>query len=303
MLLKLDLVMWTLNSALTLKRTLSSLKTIPEDRVCHKMIIDGGSVDATESVAKDFGWEFHRCKRGLFYQANFGLDRVDTQMYATFEHDILLSPQWLPRMEELLGKPDVAVAQGIRLITGNGALEAMYRWMYDRSPDSIVCVSIDNTLYKTDAVRAMGGYPFDNSWGNHTDGALWSKITKHHLRWVVDTHCVSGHLRPSFRKHLKHLMLYETMNDQRGYSDFLTKLSFSPLRGIQISRRYHEPSALLGYPVFRYFFTLLAAARGNLSSRGNAEVDGDLAPICTIDDEGFAEYRMKTHSPVHKSWN
>ncbi len=38
--------------------------------------------------------------------------KVDTSLYAIFEHDILLSPTWLPKMERVVAKPDVAVVQG-----------------------------------------------------------------------------------------------------------------------------------------------------------------------------------------------
>jgi glycosyltransferase involved in cell wall biosynthesis len=251
------------------------------------VIVDGGSADATESIAKDFGWDVYQSRRGLLYQSNYALNKVDTDMYASFEHDILLPPQWLNRMEKIMRRPDVAVAQGIRLITGNRALEAMYRSMYERYPASVISLSVDNTLYRTDILREIGGYPFDNSWGNYTDAALWNEVSKHGYKWVVDTNCICGHLRPNFRKHLKHLILYQITDVDRGYSDFLKKLSFSVIRGAQMSGKYHAPSTAFEYPILRYFLTLLAAARGSLGLEERAQIKS--SRLWTIDREGFAE--------------
>jgi glycosyltransferase involved in cell wall biosynthesis len=285
---KIDLVIWTLNSARTLEATLSSLeRTIPDSRICHRVIVDGGSADATKWIAEDFGWEVYQTKRGLLSQANFALNKVDTDMYASFEHDILLPPQWLPRMEKIMRRPDVAVAQGIRLITGNKALEAMYRSMYERYPASVISLSIDNTLYRTDMMREVGGYPFDNSWGNFTDAALWNEMEEHGYKWIVDTQCVCGHLRPNFRKHLKHLILYQITDVDKGYYDFVKKLSFSLIRGGEMGGKYHAPSAALAYPVFRYFLTILAATRGSLGLERKAQIKS--SSLWMIDSEGYAE--------------
>src|SRR6266849_2808326 len=154
---RIDLVMWTFNSEATLDESLSSIdKAIPYDRICHKIIVDGGSSDGTEKIARGHGWDFYVTRPGIPVQANFGLALVDTDSYASFEHDIVLSSNWLRRIEKLLGPDDVVVAQGIRLSKGVRSLEALDRWSYSRQE---WFYSLDNTMYKTDAIRKLGGYP------------------------------------------------------------------------------------------------------------------------------------------------
>src|SRR5437899_12115453 len=88
---KLDLVMWTYNSASTLDRCLSSIDTsIPQDSVCHKIAVDGGSKDRTPDILRDHSWSMVQSKRGISIQANKALSLVDTKNYANFEHDIMI---------------------------------------------------------------------------------------------------------------------------------------------------------------------------------------------------------------------
>jgi hypothetical protein len=53
---RIDLVMWTFNSAKTLPSTLRSIeKTVPRERVNQKILIDGHREDETREVGKNFG--------------------------------------------------------------------------------------------------------------------------------------------------------------------------------------------------------------------------------------------------------
>jgi len=106
-----DLVMWTFNSGRTLEESLRSIdRAIPASRVCHRIMVDGGSRDNTVDLGIQHGWEVFRSDRGIWRQANYALDRVDSEFYASFEHDILLSENWLPRVEEaIVGNDGVAL--------------------------------------------------------------------------------------------------------------------------------------------------------------------------------------------------
>src|SRR2546427_8753917 len=149
--------MWTLNSARTLEKSLSSIaEAIPENSICHKIMVDGGSKDNTVELGIRFGWEVLRSDSGIWRQANYALNRVDSEFYASFEHDILLANNWLPRVENAVTRENVAVAQGIRLFTGSGTLAAMDRWNFEDHTRSAPYASLDNNLCNTEVIRRVG---------------------------------------------------------------------------------------------------------------------------------------------------
>jgi glycosyltransferase involved in cell wall biosynthesis len=253
---KLDLLMWTYNSASTLDECLSSIeKALPHDRICHKTIVDGGSRDTTENIARKHGWDFHVTWPGIPLQANFGLRLVDTDRYASFEHDVVLTPFWLERIERLMSPKDVAVAQGIRLSKGSRSLEALDRSSYSRWK---WFYSLDNTMYKTDVIRRLNGYPVECPMSS--DGLLRRVILNNGLKWITDTGCVSWHLRPSFWDYLRHIIgqiqktnfLWEA-KEVRHLTPKLVKIFLtSPVTGARIAGRSHTPSLLIDYPLLRY---------------------------------------------------
>lgn len=93
---KIDLVMWTLNSEKTLAVALSSINVaIPDRYVNQKIIVDGNSEYDTKEIGKAFGWQVITTNdRGIGKQANIALDLVETEVFASFEHDIILNPSW-----------------------------------------------------------------------------------------------------------------------------------------------------------------------------------------------------------------
>lgn len=82
--MKIDLVMWALNSERTLNKSLKSIdEAIPAKLVNQKIMIDGHSHDKTKSIGESFGWEVFDAKRvGIPYQANQALDLVSTGIFA-----------------------------------------------------------------------------------------------------------------------------------------------------------------------------------------------------------------------------
>jgi len=255
---RLDLVMWSYNSSSTLESCLRSIdKAIPDENVCHKIMVDGGSKDRTQETASRFGWDFYRSKqRGIPHQANLALEKVDSDLYASFEHDIILAKDWFPRMMKLIDRPDVAVTQGMRLVKGSKPLEAIERWMFERDRIAKWYYSIDNNLYKTEAIRDVGGYPYDCRYS--VDGLLRNNVFKHGLKWLVDNDCWSSHLRTSYSSYLRHLVrvfresnvLWDVATERQHQR--LVTLFGSPIRGAQIAGETNTPSVFIAYPLIRY---------------------------------------------------
>lgn len=259
---KIDLVMWTLNSARTLNESLSSIaKAVPENKICHRIMVDGGSEDNTVELGNSFGWEVFRSDRGIWRQANYALDKVDSEFYASFEHDILLSENWLPRIEEAIRNENVAVAQGIRLFTGSGTLAAMDRWNYEHHTISAPYASLDNNLCKTEVIRKAGGYvaPCGPS---GTDSLLIEAVHRQGYEWVIDRRCVSGHMRPGISSYAKHILGGQQRAMMEYEKEFgprpIARLLFSPIRGAQMAAMYHAFTAFAGYPLYRFLIFVVA---------------------------------------------
>lgn len=254
--------MWTLNSARTLDKSLSSIaEAIPENRICHKIMVDGGSKDNTVELGIRFGWEVLRSDSGIWRQANYALNRVDSEFYTSFEHDILLANNWLPRVEDAVARQNVAVAQGIRLFTGSGTLAAMDRWNFEHHTISAPYASLDNNLCKTEVIRLVGGYaPPTGPAG--TDSLLLAAVHRHGYEWVIDKGCVSGHIRPSISRYASHILGGQQrmmMEYEKEYGPRpIARLLFSPLRGAQMAAKYHAFTALGGYPVYRFLIFVVA---------------------------------------------
>jgi glycosyltransferase involved in cell wall biosynthesis len=250
----IDVVMWTFQSAPTLRVSLESIEaSIDDEKICHKIMVDGGSTDETREIGKQFGWDIHlftekpiaRLER-MLAQADHALSLVHTDFYASFEHDIILVPRWLERMEKLMENPKCGVAQGARRSIGN-ILTASYR-----SGIPIQGPTFDNTLYRTKLMRQVG-------YSYHPDVA--EAIREAGFTWEIDNDCVSGHLRPSFVYQMKHEILSYRGKEYK-WADFsIQRLAFSLFRGIQIAIKNRSPLSIIAHPAYQEFKFLLAIRR------------------------------------------
>ncbi len=249
--------MWTLNSAKTLSSCLATIeRAVPN--ACCKIAVDGGSTDSTAQILIDNGWEVHHSPRGIHHQANMALRHVHTEYYASFEHDILLNPNWLSRVQALVEKPGVAVAQGIRIFKGSRVFEAIETYQYQTGRLPRWFYSLDNTLYRTEIIRRLGGYP--KICPVSTDGALRQQVLKGGYLWLADLQCISRHLRPRFWTHLSHQVrgyMYRRFFDWYGPGSESVWLLFktlirSPAGGARIASRQHVPWVFFCFPIWRY---------------------------------------------------
>lgn len=266
---KIDLVMWTLNSEKYLAQTLNSIKKeIPTKFINRKIMVDGGSLDNTINIAKFFEWEFHKCKKGIPYQANMALEMVDTPIFASFEHDIVLCPDWYMKIINTITPQDVAVSQGIR-ISMNKTLRAIEK--YSMLRDYVHYTSIDNNLYKTKIIRNLGG--FNLNCPVSCDRDLQDKVRANGFKWLINNDIISNHLVFNFIKYAHKCHERRLLNDYQYdianimflgkrklksnslvyFSDFVIKCFLSFPMGFIIARKFKEPSACWGYPFWRFY--------------------------------------------------
>ena len=257
--MKIDLVVWTSDSERTLDQSLNSIENaIPAINTCHKIAVDGGSRDKTVAILNGHGWEVFSSPRGIPHQANRALSLVDSEYYASFEHDILLSPNWLPRMERLIQDPKAAVAQGIRIFNGSRVFEAIEKYQLQTGRFPKWFYSLDNNLYKTKIIRQIGGYP--RLCPVSTDGVLRQAVLKAGYSWLTDLDCISYHLRRSYWHQLTHRIrgyMYRRFFDWQGtgsesFPKLLGGVFLSPISGARIARHQRVPSVFVAYPIYRY---------------------------------------------------
>lgn len=205
--MQIDLVTWTYNSAKTLDKCLASIdEALPQENICHKIAVDGGSVDRTVEVLGHYGWRVERApKKGIPYQANRALELVDSEFFGCFEHDIILNPDWFQRTSKVISSDQaVGAVQGVRLYTGSKTMQSIEEWQYRAKLTPVWVYSIDNTLLRTKAVRSAGG--FSDECMASADGILRRNMFKLGYKWITDKTLISGHYRKNFFQHFKHQM-------------------------------------------------------------------------------------------------
>lgn len=203
--MKIDLVMWTYNSASSLEKSLPSIENaIDSKNVCHRIAVDGGSVDESRTILSSYGWTVKAAQRkGIPYQANEALATVDTQFFAAFEHDIILNPHWFEKTSRIVESDDrTGAAQGLRLYAGSKTMRAFEEWMYRANRIPVWSFSIDNTLFRTEAVKRAGGFPIDDP--ASADTILRKNLFRLGYRWITDNALLSGHYRRDFLEQFRH---------------------------------------------------------------------------------------------------
>ncbi|UCC58987.1 MAG: glycosyltransferase [Candidatus Bathyarchaeum sp.] len=241
-----------MNSSKTLQLSLKSIsKTIPKEIIGQKIIVDGRSTDNTVEIAKSFGWNVVEAETvGIAFQANQALKMVQTPFFCSFEHDVIVCPNWFTTVYRHIRKDqEVAVVQGVRLPT-NRIMKAIREEGLRREKRY---VSMDNNLYRTEIIRALGG--FDVRFNTGCDIILQSRVIKAGFKWVVDKNLVSQHISCSVRDCLRHRMRMVKLANWRVKVPFirvLFRFLFSPLRGLEMALKKRCPELFFVYMCWRF---------------------------------------------------
>jgi GT2 family glycosyltransferase len=221
---KFDVVSWVKDGAWVLPATLLNLETaLPSEFVHRKIAVDDHSSDDSVKILKDFGWEvYSNPNSGISSGANYALSKVDCPFFMSFEQDLLLSEKWWPHVPALLDKSDVAVASGVRFSTKPRAVHDLEKYVYrkylmeeklapylsSRKASAFTLgKTLDNTIYTTDAIRAIGGFP-KMSTSSGIDTILSYKLRSFGYEWLVDPYCHSVHVRHGLSQELRHQRWY-----------------------------------------------------------------------------------------------
>lgn len=244
--------MWTLNSENTLPFALQSIdKAIPDAVVNQKIIVDGGSTDKTKEIAERFDWDFFVSdKQTIGHQANLALSKVETDFFASFEHDVVLNPKWLALVLKHFKKESVVVAQGTR-IASSPEIRIIEGYGIFRQLD----VSIDNNMYKTDVIKDLGG--FNDDYSSSCDRELQDRVFKCGLKWVVDPTIVSLHIKGNILSYCRNGLKLSSndlyYNKSTNPFPLFLKFFLSPFRGLQLALSKNCPKIAVYYPFWRAY--------------------------------------------------
>ena len=282
-----DIISWVKDGDWVLPKTLKNLEeTLPSEFVHRKIAVDDHSSDDTVKVLKDFGWEvYSNPDSGISSGANYALTKVDCPFFMSFEQDLLLSKDWWSRVPELLDDPEVAVASGVRFSTKPKAVHDLEKYVYrkylmeeriapylsDRKASAFTLgKTLDNTIYTTDAVRAIGGFP-EMSTSSGIDTILSYKLRSCGFKWSVDPYCHSVHLRRGLSQELRHQRWYaiaavearETIkkfglqlpwdNFNLGIKHSGFRLLMAPAVGMFVALKMRNPMISLVHPLIKLF--------------------------------------------------
>ncbi|HUK85272.1 MAG TPA: glycosyltransferase family 2 protein [Candidatus Acidoferrum sp.] len=281
---KVDLVMWTKNGAQTLPIVLKRInEAIPQEFVNKKIIVDDASTDATPTVATSFGWSVIPNKgHGISDGANTALEQATADFFVSFEQDLLLALDWWRKIPPLLEKSNVAVASGMRFADKPVGVKKMqeyvgkkYRgesklapWLKSRDMSAFTLgKTLDNTIYKTKIIRALGGFPKLRI-NAGVDTTLAYKIDNSGYKWIVDYNMQSIHLRKGLRQELNHQYWYGTqlyeiwrkIGTESNKPPPVTKLGvirrfcISPFTGLFIAIQTKESTIMYIHPLVRFYY-------------------------------------------------
>lgn len=277
--MKVDLVMWTFNGEKTLPIVLSRInKIIPKDVVNQKLIVDDGSKDNTVTISRKYGWDVLKNEgKGISDAANTALKHVETPYFCSFEQDVFLSSNWWNKVSTLiLNKDGVAAACGLRFLPRNNFCFSIEPYQLTRKDVDFYGgygKTLDNTIWNTEMLRSVGGFPKVNFAG--IDTFLFHLLELKGYKWLVDYDVRSLHLHyggllnefkhyyfyglslPEIYSHLKNFSFYENENLTR----LLLRFAKSPISSFKMALRMHDSRLMFSYPIIRLCW-LLGYIRG-----------------------------------------
>ena len=205
--------MWTFNGEKTLPQVLNRInKVVPKDVVNQKLIVDDASKDNTVAIAKKYGWTVIKNEgKGISDGANTALKNVKTSYFCSFEQDVYLSSDWWDKVSALiLNKNGIGVASGLRFLPRNNFCFSIEPYQLARKDIDFYGgfgKTLDNTIWNTEALKSVGGFPKVAFAG--IDTFVNHMLESNGYKWLVEYNVKSLHLHyGGFLNEVKHYYFY-----------------------------------------------------------------------------------------------
>lgn len=258
---KIDLVIWAKNGSRTLDCVLKRInKAIPSKIVNQRILVNDHSVDDTVSIGKSNGWKVLLNNGvGISDAANTALEAITSDWFASFEQDVLLSSNWWLKISNMVSKNNVAALSGVRFLPQSHLCYGIE--YYNNIKQDGYGKTLDNTLWNTEKLKQVGGFPKLSCAGLDTYLANTFKVKGY--QWLVNHDVQSLHLHNGLMDELKRYtfygeslqQLYSVINDSNYDSEvlgtFIWKLCKSPLSSLIMIKATHDPRLFFSYPAVR----------------------------------------------------
>ena len=252
--LLIDLCMWTRNGARTLPVVLDRInKVVPEGVVNQRLVVDDCSTDNSRDIAVSLGWRVVSNRgRGISDGANTALSYVETDLFCSFEQDVLVSPLWFSRVSRLMDR-GAAAACGLRFLPKNSFCYNIDSYLLSHNGGDYG-KTLDNTFWNTEVLNTIGGFPkVTNAF---TETVLHEELKRLGYRWLVDYGVRSIHLHGGLWDELRHYRFYGAnlpeLNKRLGWrNNVFSKCVKSPGAALHMAFATKDPKLILSYPLCR----------------------------------------------------
>ena len=189
----------TFNSGRTLGKCLESIKD--QDVKKEVLVVDGGSTDSTQNIARKSGAKLIiEKKKGIAPARNAGLSHAKGNYIAFVDSDVVLPKGWAKKAIELLGKDSkTAAVGGPGIGTDNSlvslALDALLFGKGSHVKKRFVnSLATMDAVYKRDAIRGM---KFDEDMFAGEDPEFNFRLRKRGFRLLYDRDLWVHHHHPT----------------------------------------------------------------------------------------------------------
>jgi len=272
-LVQVDLVMWVLNGERTLRAVLNRInRVIPKEYINQKIVVDDGSIDNSRRIALACGWRVvDNFGSGISDGANTALKLVETEFFCSFEQDVLLSSDWWERVAVPSMLAGFAVGCGVRFNSGPHGVINLSRVNHSFCVGDVrkkfgVGKTLDNTIYRTEVLRGLGGFPFFGV-NAGVDLVLAWMLKQKGFVWHVYPSVVSVHLREGLVDELRHQRWYgmqrAVINSELEKLSVPIKVSkwrviahlfVPPIQGVIAAFKARDATICYIYPLIRFYY-------------------------------------------------
>ncbi|MFA5715510.1 MAG: glycosyltransferase [Candidatus Paceibacterota bacterium] len=252
--MKVDLCMWVKDGARTLPVVLDRInRVVPVGVVNQRLVVDDGSTDSSRDIAVSLGWRVVSNRgRGISDGANTALSYVETDLFCSFEQDVLVSPLWFSRVSRLMDR-GAAAACGLRFLPKNSFCYNIDSYMLSHNSGDYG-KTLDNTFWDAEVLRSISGFPkVTNAFA---ETILHNELRRLGYRWLVDYGVRSLHLHGGLCDELRHYRFYGAnlveLNRHLGWrGDVWGKVVRSPVAALRMAFSTGDPRLFVSYPLCR----------------------------------------------------